>query len=234
RHDALEKNCRSRIGDRCERKDDADGFRDLDQTAFRKFANRSNRSLVLDVVVDKLGRDHILQGFVFHHPEACLLYSKSREVLRLLQASDDHRLDDSIDVFLCVLSKDRGGVSGLLEKSVEVCDPLCAEAFCGKRDPNLLGYYFGRDHCRPLVAFWGGIIRGSGSALRNPLLAWGCRVDFQSSCIATMPSLDLMRNRLDVSPASAHRVPYRYSSKQRRPHMRLVRGSAKRCPCQVR
>src|SRR5207245_6091750 len=139
RHDALEENRRSRIGDRCERKDDADGFRDLDQTAFREFANRANRSLVLDVVVDKLGRDHVLQGFVFHHPKPGFLDRKSREVLRLLQAGDNHWLHDAVDVFLCVLGKDRGGVSGLLAMTVWVRDPLCGTIDCYMWDASLQG-----------------------------------------------------------------------------------------------
>src|ERR1700741_508218 len=171
RHDALEENRGSRIRNGRERQDDADRFRYFNQAPLRKFADRANRTLVFHVVVHELRRNHVLQGFIFHHPKPGFLDRESGEILRLLQARNDHGLDDTIDVFLCVLSENRGGVLGLPEKSVQGSDPLSAETFGSKRDPNLLRYYFARDHYRPLSYSRGGIIRRSGSALRDPLLA---------------------------------------------------------------
>ena len=92
--------------------------------AFRNLPNDADGTFVLDVVVDKLGRHHVLEGLVFHYAESGFLNRQASEVLSLFQPGQDHRLDDAIDVLLRVLGKDGGGGSGLTDQSFQVSNPF--------------------------------------------------------------------------------------------------------------
>ena len=150
-HDALEEHRRSGVRNRREREDDPDRFRHLHQVALRKLANDADRAFVLDVVVDKLRGHHVLEGLVFQDPELGFLNRQAGQILSLLQASQDHRLDNAINVLLGVLGKDGGGGSGLTDQSFQVGNPFFTEAFCGKRDLNPLLHCFACDHRCPLI-----------------------------------------------------------------------------------
>ena len=128
-HDALEENGGSGVGDGREREDDADGLGHFDQAALRILANDADGAFVLDVVVDELGGHHVLEGLVFQNADASLFDRQSREILGLLQAGNDHRLDDAVDVLLRVLGKDGGSSSGLADQPFQVSDTLFAEGF---------------------------------------------------------------------------------------------------------
>ena len=158
-HDALEQNGRSGIGDRRERKDDPDRFCDFHDSAFRELADDADRTFVFHVVVDKLGRHHVLEGFVFQHPEPGFFNRQASQILSLLQPGQDHRLDDPVNVLLCELGKNGGGSSGLAHQSFEVSDSPWIEArffeavliaaFSGRLDGNPLRHSLARDHYRP-------------------------------------------------------------------------------------
>ena len=69
RHDALEEHRRSGVGDRRHGQDDSDGLGHFHQPAIRKLANDAHRTLVFDVVVDKLRGHHVLEELVFQHAQ---------------------------------------------------------------------------------------------------------------------------------------------------------------------
>ena len=60
----------------------------------------ADRPLVLEVVVEELGRDVVLDDLVLEDAEAGLLHGELGEVDRVLQAGDDHRPDDPVDRLL--------------------------------------------------------------------------------------------------------------------------------------
>ena len=69
------------------------------------FADHADRALVLDVVVDKLGGHHVLDGLVFEHADLRLLDRQASQVLRLLQAGNHHRFHNAIDFLLRALGE---------------------------------------------------------------------------------------------------------------------------------
>ena len=58
-----------------------------------------------------------------------LFNRQSRQILRLLQPGQDHRLDDSVDFLLCELGKEGGSRFGLADQAFQVSDTLFAEGF---------------------------------------------------------------------------------------------------------
>ena len=167
-HDAFEEHRGSGVRNRREREDDPDRFSHFHQTAFRKLANDANGAFVLDVVVDELRGHHVLKGLVFHDPELGFLNRQAGQILRLFQSSQDHRLDDAIDVLLRELGKDGGGGSGLTDQSFQVSNPFFTEActvLLVARGPDSI-VHFARVHCcLPLRTYWGPYLRGSRSLL---------------------------------------------------------------------
>src|ERR1022692_1618940 len=67
-----------------------------------------------------LGGHHVLKGLVFHDAEPGFLDRQAGQILSLIESGQDHRLDDAIDVLLCVLRKDGGGSSGLTDERFQV------------------------------------------------------------------------------------------------------------------
>ena len=114
------------------------------------FANDANRTFILDVVVGELRRAHVLEDFVFHDSELGLLNREAGERLSLFEASQDHRLDDAINILLSKLSKNSSRSSGLIDQSLQICNPFVAEAFGGDWYLNSLHYCFTRVHYYPL------------------------------------------------------------------------------------
>src|SRR6266545_2445664 len=79
-------------------------------------------------------------------------------MLSLLQSGHNHRFNDPIDVFLCVLGKNGSGVSGLTEQAFQISYAFFAKAFCRRGDPNLLLHSFACDHDRPLFVGAAGLL----------------------------------------------------------------------------
>ena len=129
--------------------DDADWLGDLHQAAFRKLADGADGTFVLYVVVDELRGHHVLDGLVFQNPEPGLLDRETGQMLGLFHPGHDHRLDDAIDVLLCVLGKDGGSGSGLTDESFQVGGPLATQALGSRRDPNRLLYCIAGAHVPP-------------------------------------------------------------------------------------
>ena len=94
-------------------------------------ANLANRTFVFYVVVDELGRHHVLDGLVFHHSELGFLNGQAGQILSLLQSGHDHRLHNAIDVFLGVLRKDGSGGLGLMHQPFQVDNPFVGYG-CGR------------------------------------------------------------------------------------------------------
>ena len=146
RHDAFEQDCRGGVRDRSKREDDADRFGHLDQVAFRNLANHADGALIFDVVVDELGGHHVLDDLVFHHSEFGFFDRQARQMLRLLQPGQHHRLDDAIDILLRELGEDSGSGSGLADETFEVCDAFRTDTFHVERNFDTLFYNFTDSH----------------------------------------------------------------------------------------
>ena len=150
RHDAFKEDGRRGVRYRSEREDDPDGFGDFDQATLRELTDRADRAFIFDVVVHKLGGDHVLESFVFKNSESGFLDGQPRKMLCLLQASDDHRLDDPVDVFLGVLGENRGCAPGLADEPFEVSYAFFAETFYGRERLHPPLGCLTCNHCRPL------------------------------------------------------------------------------------
>jgi hypothetical protein len=84
--------------------------------------------------------------------------------LSLFQSSENHRLDNAIDVLLSELAEDCGSSSGLADQRLQVSNSFGTEAFTGKRDLDALLPCFTCDHLLPPCVLWGTLACGSRSA----------------------------------------------------------------------
>src|SRR5579862_2118875 len=155
RHDAFKEDGGRGVRDRSKGKNDANRFRDFDESSLRKFVDRTHCAFIFDVVVDKLGGDHVLKGLVLENSEFGLLDRQPCQVLRMLQTGDDHRLDDAIDVLLCVLGEDGCGASRLAEQTLQVSDTIFAEAVRDREGSSAPLSRFGCEHPAPPLLKWG-------------------------------------------------------------------------------
>src|SRR6202142_1367877 len=145
-HDAFEEHRASGVGNRREREDDSDRLGDLHQIALREFTDDTHRPFILDVVVGELRGHHVLDDLVFHDADSGFLNREAGKILRVFEAGEDHRLDDTIHVLLGKLGEYSGRSSSLTNQSIQGGNPFFTEAIRGKWDLNSLLYCFARVH----------------------------------------------------------------------------------------
>ena len=119
RDDRLEQHGGGRVRDRREREHDADRLGHVLDAALGVLVDHPNGALVLQVVVEELGRDVVLDDLVLEHAEAGLLHRELGELDGVPQAGHDHRPDDPVDLLLVQLPKARRGCLGALDVPVE-------------------------------------------------------------------------------------------------------------------
>ncbi len=88
------------VGDRGDGQDDADGFGDTDDAVFDILLDDSDGLLVLEVVVEKLGRHVVLDYLVLEDTEPGLLDRHRCEFRGRPDAGPHHGFDDRIDLLL--------------------------------------------------------------------------------------------------------------------------------------
>jgi hypothetical protein len=100
RHDRLEERGGGGVGDRQQRQDDADRLGDLLDAPRRVLRDDTDRALVLEVVVEELGRDVVLDHLVLEDAEAGLLHRQLGQLDRVLETGHDHGPHDAVDGLL--------------------------------------------------------------------------------------------------------------------------------------
>ena len=70
-------------------------------------------------------------------------------MLGLFQSSQDHRLDNAIDILLRELSEDGGGSLGLADQPFQVRNSFRIENLSSQRDLDPLLHCVASDHCLP-------------------------------------------------------------------------------------
>jgi hypothetical protein len=123
-HDRLEQDRGGGVRDGRQREHDPDRLGHVLDAALGVLVDHADRALVLQVVVEELGRDVVLDDLVLEHAEAGLLHRELGELDRAAKAGDDHRPHDAVDLLLAELPERPCGLLRARDVAVEAIGHL--------------------------------------------------------------------------------------------------------------